>query len=200
MKKQDLYDYVEEMSNKQISKINVELNKMNEDFKEGITKYLNESVFTGFDKFVEKYTKITNDIRDDIPLISQHYYSRDAFGALGEMSKIISNMAFGYKEVLIRCMNSELGEAPSGTPKEILDLYNEIKPKYLENVKTKQDIRQLKKELDSIIKSSKTAKESYKYLVELKVDMSNFKEKEITSLATIKLSKDVSLLNKAIEK
>lgn len=196
MIKQDLYNFIEMKTREKHLNNNGEIENIHDDIK----KSLNDEI-TGLDTLSKEFSKLV-DIMEKAK--EQHPEAfdwglkseiRNAYNLMGFKKKLVNRVFYDVAlEYLSTDRALEMNILKEKYP-QTFELICSVKEKLRFLSKTSSDVSQLKKELDNVIKSSKTAKEGHKNLIALGVDMEDFRESNNLLNSIQKLSVDVCVIN-----
>lgn len=196
MRKADLYDFIEI----KIAKAKRESYKVITEFDKTIREEA-EKEFLGLDNILRNL-KNASDSMDKVKLehktiLFDHWQSNNNINSCNNAMAFKKNVIDRLRDIALWYVkeNSKNGDM---LRKEYYDFYQfleSIKPEYVKEVKKLADLDKLEIELKGVVKGSKSAKDAYKNLVALNVNMSGFEEANTTLPAVQKLSVDVCLVN-----
>jgi hypothetical protein len=194
MKKQDLYNFIE-------TKI-ASLKRIENEKEKNINQAIRESVakeVKGLDAIADKFSNLSDLLEKSK---SEH---EEAFSwTLNDMIRNCNNL-IDFKKSLINSIYNDVAIANLHRDRQLvtlqkkypdtLSVIDSVRPKYKSICIIRANIKTLEVELNSVIKASKTAKDAYKNLVALGVDMKDLEENPVLLPAVQKLSVNVCILN-----
>lgn len=196
MRKQELYDFIERKLNAKRAEQLSKKSDLETLIRQALEKDIRglDGLSASFSALAEVLEKARTDHHEAFswPLNNGIRHVHDLIGFKKALaSSIFYDIAHKY---LVKGRDSELKILESKYP-EALKAIQEIKEEYHANNKGVEDAFKLQKELEVIIKTSRSAKEAHKTLVALGIDMKDFKESSANLPAVQKLSVDVCVIN-----
>lgn len=196
MRKQDLYDFIEVKLAKTKRELNVQINDILKVVKEAAKKE-----FVGLEN-ITRYLVNASDSMEKVLLDHKEIMNNNWY-TTNTLSHCNSAIRFQDNAVDRLCDIARFNLDGSHSNSVILDskyprlftVLNEHRKMYESLKKKIENVDKLEKELNGVIKGSRSGKDAYKSLVALNVNMSGFEDSKATLPAVQKLSVDVCLIN-----
>lgn len=196
MRKQDLYNFIEmktkekQLSN--ISKIDV--------IRNNIKKALNGEI-SGLDKLAKEFSKLVDVMEKTKEAYPEGFdwgmkqQIQHAYNLMDFKNRLVDRIYYDLAlEYLKTDRAAEMNLLKDKYPASF-ELIQSVKNEIKNLEKNNEDLHQLARELNNVIKNSKTAKDGHKNLIALGVDMEDFQESNNLLPSIQKLSVDVCVIN-----